>query len=167
MAEPVMTALIAACVSIIVALIGFAINRSQMKNADNQQERSIEQALMEKLYEQRLKHYPRGYEILARIRKIPAPHYLPHPDAMKSKLDELNIWAAEASLFFSKDSLKAYWELRNALNKNPAHGADYSAEQAQKVWHARNTLRKELRKDIGNLYNTDENEAQEDHWEYL
>jgi hypothetical protein len=109
-----------------------------------------------------------GYRILGRLRRVKKPQYLPPPETLKTIKDEINKWVdQEAGLFLSRDALQAYWEFRHALSKNPGNGDQYTEEQANKIWLARNNFRLQLRKDIGNLYTDDSNEAEENYWEYL
>ena len=167
MIDALTSAYIAAGVSIFVAAISLGGTWLQIRNARKKQADDMAHAFSEKIYEQRVKLYPEGYEILSHIRKLGPPHYLSHPDHMKVMKDELNKWASSTSLFFSRDTAESYWELRKALGKKPAHGDDYSEQQADKVFDARNRLRKQMRSDIGNLYTADANEATGEHWDYL
>jgi hypothetical protein len=164
--ENLMSALIAAAVSLVVALASLLATSLQLRNARKRQQIDIAHTFSERIYDQRIKLYPAGYALLGRIRRLGPPHYLPHPDHMKEVKDNINQWAGETSLFFSRDTAEAYWDLRSALAKNPAHGDDYSEQQAEKVYLARNRLRQKMRVDVGNLYSGDINESAE-HWEYL
>jgi hypothetical protein len=167
MQDAMLTAVIAATVSIVVAGLGLAATALQLRTARKKHDREIAHSFSERVYEQRIATYPDGYAILGRIRKIGPPHHLPHPDHVRQIKDDLNHWADRASIFFSRDALQAYWELRKALAKKPAHGVDYSDEQAEKVFAARNRLRRYMRQDIGNLYAGDTNETTAEYWEYL
>jgi hypothetical protein len=167
MSDSMTSALIAASISLVVACLGLFATALQLRNARKKQELDIAHSFSERIYEQRLSRYPLGYAILSRLRKLGPPQHLPHPDQIRQIKDDLNHWASEASLFFSRDTLKAYWKLRKAIAKNPAHGADYSEQQARKVFDARNRLRQQMRRDMGNLYAGDANESLAGYWEYL
>ncbi|OLE51727.1 MAG: hypothetical protein AUG51_21475 [Acidobacteria bacterium 13_1_20CM_3_53_8] len=167
MADNMTSAYIAAGVSLFIACLGLVGTWLQLQNARKRQASDIAHAFSEKIYEQRVKAYPEGYAILSKIRKLGPPHHLAHPDHMRDIKDKLNSWAATTSLFFSRDTAECYWELRKALAKNPAHGSEYSEQQADKVFLAKNRLRKQMRIDIGNLYASDANESADEHWAYL
>ena len=168
MPDSLVSALIAALVSLVVACAGLVATVLQLRNARKKQDVDIAHTYSERLYEQRIAHYPEGYAILGKLRKRAAPHYLPHPDRLFELKEDINRWADACSLFFSRDTLQAYWELRGALGKNPAHGTEYSKEQADKLFTARNRLRRQMRSDIGNLYAGDVNDSETpEYWEYL
>jgi hypothetical protein len=166
--DTILVAMIAGVVSLLVSLVGSLASLHQVRSSQKRLEREIRHEFAGRIYEQRIRLYPEGYRILGRLRRVRKPQYLPSPETLKIIKDEINKWVdQDAGIFLSKDALKAYWELRTALGKNPGSGGQYTEEQANKIWSARNNFRLQLRKDIGNLYTDDSNEVEEDYWEYL
>ncbi len=168
LSDTILVAIIAGVVSLLVSLIGYFVSLHQVRSSQKRLEREIRHEFAGRIYEQRIRLYPEGYRILGRLRRVKKPQYLPPPETLKIIRDEINRWVdQDAGIFLSRDALRAYWELRKALGKNPGNGDQYTEEQATKIWKARNNFRLQLRKDIGNLYADDSDEAEENYWEYL
>lgn len=70
---------------------------------------------------------------------------------------DLSNWVAEdASFLLSKESLKAYYALRNSLLVKPKNEQKYSREQRKNMWTAKNRFRGCLRNDVNLLFREDE-----------
>jgi 6-pyruvoyl-tetrahydropterin synthase len=157
MSEHLVAALIAGGVSLLVSGIGFLAALMQVRSNIRRVERELQHAYTNRLYDQRMKHYPEGFRIAGRIMQRRKPALLDPPETLGSIRDQLNEWAeGEAGLYLSGEALRAYWGLRDALSKKPGLGDQYAPEQAEKIWQARVAFRKQLRRDMGNLYGADQ-----------
>lgn len=157
MSETLLAALIAGGVSLLVSGIGFLAAQLQVRGNLRRFERELQHAYTNRLYDQRMKHYPEGFRIAGRIMQRRKPDLLDPPETLAAIRDELNAWAeGEAGLYLSGEALRAYWSLRDALSRKPGLGDRYAPEQADKIWQARVAFRKQLRRDMGNLYGVDQ-----------
>lgn len=153
MSDTILTALIAGGVSLVVAGIGLFAAVIQFRSNVKKIQREFEHSFSNKLYEQRIKHYPKGFQIAGFIYQRKKPELLDPPEKIREICNQLVSWAeGEAGLYFSWETVRAYFDLREALLKNPGAGDNYTERQAEKVWAARVEFRRQLRRDIGNLH---------------
>lgn len=167
--DTVIAALVAGFVSLVVSVVGVFTIRYQLRHDKMKSESDQKHDYSQQLYEQRVRVYPIGYAITSRIMRRPKPDFLQSVESLRNTGMHLNKWVQEeAGLFMSRDSLKAYWDLRNALSKKPGHGDAWTEEQANKLWNARTIFRRQLRNDIGNLYREDASDSDKrEYWETL
>ena len=158
LSDAILTALIAGGISIIVALITYFSTVKKVKMENKMLERQIQTKFLEKLYELRLKNYPKAFEITDIIGKkkgisIQETELL---NKYKELEQQLRIWkSGESSLILSERSLDAYYELITSFKSHPASGIKYNDEQLQRFYKARTKFRNELRKDIGLMFKSD------------
>lgn len=147
------TALIAGAVSLVVALISFLVARSKIRAELHTLKLQQKHAFIERLYEQRLNAYPEVFEITRDLGRKGNRTPEEVVKTIKAAREKLEIWHSRKSgLFLSRKSLGAYYELLEALKKNPETKTGYSEEQLRKVSTKRNELRWALRDDIGLLH---------------
>ena len=152
----VLAAIVAASISLLISIVGFVASYLQVKSSRRRLERELRHSFTDKVYEHRIRLYPEGLQITSRIKRRKRPQYLDPPEVIKSIKDDLNRWGeGEAGLFMSGKSVQAYWKLRDELRKNPGLGERYTEKQSQNIWKARVEFRRQLRRDLGNLYDDD------------
>ncbi|MCT2409810.1 hypothetical protein NZD88_19835 [Chryseobacterium antibioticum] len=143
---------ITAITSLVISLIAlYQFFKSQVFQ-QKQLEKNLNRNLGIKLYELRLEDYPKAFEITDRIFKTKGGNY----DVVEIKhvLNDLIEWKkGRISLILSNEGLQAYYSFRDALMKNPANVMQYSNEQVEKITNLNNNFRKQLRRDLGFLFN--------------
>lgn len=159
--------MIAGAVSLVGSIFSYKSTARKVKTEADAFKFELERKWTARLYEERFRLCPEAFKITGLIRQYAAPEYLPPKEKVDELRKKLNVWAAEAGLFMSRDAARACMELRNAMAKQPAHGEKYSKEQGEKVWRFRNKFRHALRNDIGNVYVNDDNAAAAEYWEVL
>ena len=145
--EAVLTAFIAGGVSIIV-----------VKAENTMLEKQIQTKFLEKLYELRLKNYPKAFELTDTLGKKKGINMqeVEIPFQYKKLEKELRAWkSGVSSLILSERSLDAYYELINSFKAQLALGDKYNDEQLLRFYKARTKFRNELRKDIGFMFKSD------------
>jgi hypothetical protein len=154
--DVIIVALIAGGVSLVVSAIG--LGATLLTNAANRRrlEREIRHKFVEKLYELRLEVYPEAFEIRQLIQRRKMPLRINKRDelmAIRKRLLELS--NGKAALVISRQSMRALYALKEALNKRPGLEDEYTDEQVQKIWSTRNQFRRTLRRDLGILLDED------------
>jgi hypothetical protein len=143
------SALIAGGVSIVVSLISIIVAKAKIKSEFKILRLQHRQLFNEKLIDLRLDVYPEAFDATQNIGKISnysANEILEITKAARTKLTE---WASrKAGLLLSDKSLDAFYELKDALSKNPEKKNTYSHKQLENIWLARNKFRGSLRDDI-------------------
>lgn len=146
-------ALIAALVSLFVSAIGFTSTALNFRFQRKQIEKQIRSQLIEKLYSLRLEHYPQAFEFTDNIQRRPEPQRIIANDELMKISQDLYTWkSGVVSLIISADSLRAFYELRDALEMGYAEKERYSKEQTEKIFRCIADFRKSLRSDIGLLH---------------
>lgn len=156
--EAVLTAFIAGGVSIIVAIITYISTVRKVKAENTMLEKQIQTKFLEKLYELRLKNYPKAFELTDTLGKKKGINMqeVEIPFQYKKLEKELRAWkSGVSSLILSERSLDAYYELINSFKAQLALGDKYNDEQLQRFYKARTKFRNELRKDIGLMFKSD------------
>lgn len=154
MSPEVMSALIAGVVSILVSLVSYFSVLRQIKNNRIAIERQLERQLTEKLYNLRIAKYPEAFTITAKLGKDDSAQTLRN---IQTSLSEWK--SGEVGLILSQKAKKAYYELNETIKKKPEKDGKFSSDQLQKIWKLRNRFRGELRRDLGLLF--DEEDDQE------
>lgn len=155
--EKVLIAVISGTISLLVSFIAYLVARKRMQHENKKLMREIETSYSHKLYEQRVALYPKGYAIAGKVLRRKKPQLIPDVKDLEYIRFELNAWVEkEAGLFLSVKAIKAYWQFRNQLYKNPARHDGWTEEQAESLMEARDKFRKALREDLGNLYDDQE-----------
>lgn len=157
MSDQFLTAIIASGITLIGIMISSIINSRQIKQQESNSRRQLQRMMTQKLYELRLKHYPRAYEITEAIKQERAPKYINDKEQIDIVLKELLTWKnGEVSLALSKNSLYLFGELCKLLEKRPnAKDGNYLKKQAENIFKARVDFRRSLRKDLGFLFDED------------
>lgn len=144
--------------SIITALTALILSMITLfqffKNLRFQQEQFLKtnnRELTTKLYDLRLEHYPKAFDITDKIIKEKGNSY----DENKLQLakDELIAWkSGVVNIIISVECRDSYFVLRDLLMKNPAENGTYSAKQVENIENAKRDFRKQLRRDFGFMY---------------
>lgn len=122
-------------------------NELQQKQFD----RSFNRALTTKLYDLRLNVYPRALEITDKIYKAKGGNY--DSTIIQEALEELIEWKKGlVDLIISVEALESFFELRDALMKNPEAQHKYSSVQVENISNKTKNFRRQLRRDIGFLF---------------
>jgi hypothetical protein len=160
----VLSAAIAAVVSLVVALISFVTNKNTLKSEREKFERELQRSMTSKLYDLRLEMYPEAIAITDGLRKSRMTAQQPYlPETyFKEILTKLDEWhSARAFLLLSRSAVDTLYTLRKVLREKPELEGQYSKEQLEKIWKAKGAFRSALRSDIQFLYE-EEAESRED-----
>lgn len=151
MDEFITPSIVAALTSLIISLITlYQFFRSQ-ESQRKQFEKSLDRNFTSKMYDLRLEHYPKAFEITDNIYKEKGGG-LDH-SKIKSICEDLIEWRKGViSLIISIEARDSFFVLRDTLLKNPANGTEYSENQIQKIVEANRYFRKQLRRDLGFLF---------------
>lgn len=158
LSDQLLVGLIAGTVSLAVSLVSYFANQRQMRSQNERFEREIAAKRTDKLYEIRLRVYPRFFEIIATLFlcSIKPPE---RQDVHKKVLGEIQEWRkGEPMLVLSKASLSAILELEDALKKNPSNSrtGEFTQDQIDKIFRLRILSMGRMRQDIGLLHNSSE-----------
>jgi len=155
MEATIIAALIAASISLVISLLSLYESFKKQKTQRELFEKEQYVSFLAKLYELRLSNYPKAFEITDLIRKEKGENI--NPEIVNKVRKELYAWKSSiVSLIISYDTIVAFRDLRDSLNKNPAFGEKYAKEQIDKIWETRSEFRKCLRRDIGLLHKKNE-----------
>jgi hypothetical protein len=151
MADFFTPSLITAGTSLIISLITLVQFYKSQNSQQKQFNKNINRNLTTKLYDLRLEIYPRAFEITDNIYKDKGGNF--DTEKLKNILNELIEWKkGKLNLIISYEALASYYQLRDNLMKNPANHNLYSVEQIEKITNSSNNFRKQLRRDLGFLF---------------
>ncbi len=157
----VLTALIAAAVSLIASLATYNATLRTLLNQRRMQERELERRFTEKLYELRLAAYPKAFAITDQLRGEHVFSGALLPELLHKVREELLEWnRAEAGFLMSQDALKAFYAIRDALARDPEDGVHYSRSQRKGIWTCKNRFRGLLKADLNLLYQEEQAPAE-------
>lgn len=151
MSEYLTPSIVAALTSLIISLITLFQFFKNQRFQQKQFEKNLNRNLTNKLYELRLLHYPKAFEITDEIFKDKGGNY----DALKLKksVEDLIKWKkGVVDLIISNEAHASFYLLRDCLMKNPAHNSDYSKEQVDKISVNAKEFRRQLKRDLGFLF---------------
>lgn len=161
MDDKLLAGLIAGSISLVVAGLSHLGNKRQLQAQREKLEREIDVRHAEKLYELRLKHYPRAVQITGRLGLPKTTSGAERQRTYSTVRAELKEWrTGEPMLVLSKHALVRIRELEQALKKNPSSlkHLEYSTEQVTKIFRLSLRLRGALRYDLGLLFGDKEDE---------
>lgn len=152
---PLISAAIAAFVSLVVGVLTYAATRRSQQNLIKMQERELTRRFTERLYDLRLAAYPKAFEITDRLRL----KFMFGGDLKREELEavstQLHQWhTGSAAFLLSKKGRIAFYKLVDYLEMQPEAGAEgfYSGEQRAAISKAANAFWGELRNDVGLLH---------------
>lgn len=149
----VIAAIVSALVSVMVGLLNYRATVQKLTNEKQMHEREMRRRMTEKLYDLRLEAYPKAFEITDQLRKDYIFAAGLDQEYLKQVSQELNEWyRSKAGFIISAKSIKAWYEIRNALNAKPKENGNFSESQRKKIWQAKNHFRGALRNDVNILY---------------
>lgn len=150
MDDKLLTAGIAALVSIVVSLVSYVVSSRQIFAQREKLEREIAAKRTDLLYDLRLKLYPKFFELTVDLHRDNASF----ASFMETRKKIRDWRSGEPMLVLSKHSLQSLYDLERALSKKPngINKVEYTDQQLQKLWRLRLRARGALRKDLGLLY---------------
>jgi len=152
MANFLTPSLITALTSLIISLVALYQFYKNQKFQKDQFNKTINRNLTTKLYDLRIDLYPKAFEITDKIYKEKGGNI--DNEKLKICLIELNEWkSGKLNLIISSEALKSYYLLKDMLMKQPANNNNYSSEQIEKITNLKNNFRKQLRRDLGLMFN--------------
>lgn len=162
LSNPYIPALIAAFISICGVFVSYIVNNKQLRQQEANILKQLQRPMTEKLYELRLKIYPKAFEITEKIKPERKPKFINTKEEVHEIYQELILWKnGEASIVLSNQSLYLFGELCKKLHKIPSPKSEYySSVQAENILKAKADFRKSLRKDMNFLYNEDLSDIQ-------
>ncbi|KAM3106370.1 hypothetical protein ACKFKH_18960 [Phormidesmis sp. 146-20] len=158
----ILSAVIAAGVSVVIALISYIANRNALKLQNEKFERELQRSMTTKLYDKRLEIYPEAIQITDGLRRskiaiqgkgVPEEYF----KGIVAKLDEWH--STRAFLLLSENAVQAFYALRKVVREKPGVEGVYSEEHLEKMWKAKGAFRYALRADIQLLYREETNNS--------
>lgn len=144
-------AIIAASTSLLISIITLFQFFKNQRFQQRQFNDSLNRTLTTKLYDLRLEHYPKAFEITDNVYRKKGGNY--DFEAIQGSLRELIDWKkGTVDLIISIEASDGYYKLRDALMKNPSHKNRYSNEQVEKIHSTTKYFRRQLRRDLGFLF---------------
>lgn len=149
----IVSASIAGLVSVTVGTLSFFANRRATSAGSLERERQMQRRLTERLYELRLAAYPLAFEITGPLAREELFQNAETAGLVARTGDGLREWNRTlGALVMSKPTLKAYYEIREALAVVPSEAAGYDVAQLDRIWEAKNGFRRAMRRDLKLLY---------------
>ena len=147
------SALIAAAVSLLAAIIGFITVKKQLQAQREKTEKEFSSAFLHKAYELRLSLYPAAFAITAQAGKVYEKPTSEVAEIHQEIADALKKWRnSEVMLVISDYALERSYDLERELRKNPDKPkSHFSEEQRRRMWGKRQKFRHALRSDLGLL----------------
>lgn len=158
-AATMLSAVVAAVVSLAVGLVTYRATTSGHRSERLKLERELQRTMTSKLYDRRMEAYPRAWEISDALRRsrMRAGNAQQDPEYFAKVLAELDQWTATAgAMILSKEAVEASIDMRLALREAPAGPDGYSDEQVERIWRSKGRLRQELRRDVDLLFSEDD-----------
>jgi len=139
-----LTALVLSMVTLFQFIKNLRFQQEQFSKTNNRE-------LTTKLYDLRLEHYPKAFDITDQIIKVKGGNY----DVNKNQIakESLLEWkSGVVNIIISVECRDSYYVLRDSLMKNPAEKGTYSPDQIKNIEKAKRDFRKQLRRDFGFMY---------------
>ena len=153
MTDQIATAFLAGFVSLLVSLATFMMTRKKLKSEEERHNRELKRKLTEKLYDLRIKHYPKAFSITQRLHKgYVFSDTISKEDIEQVRCDLVEWNSSEASFILSDKTLDAYYKLHDALLEMPEEKGSYSMRQREAIWCGKNIFRSNLRHDVELLF---------------
>ncbi len=150
-----LSAVVAAIVSVAVALISYLSSRHELRTQRELLERSQQRDMTLRLYERRMEVYPEAIELTDGLRRsrLQQQSESLSPQYFQTILASLDEWHGKrAFLLLSEDAVQTLYALRRLLREPPAEADRYTPEQLQRIKAAKDKFRMALRLDIQLLY---------------
>ncbi len=161
MRETIIPALVAAVVSLFVSWLTYAREKRKVESEEKRHGLEMRRRLTEKLLDLRLVAYPKAFVVTDKLRGDLLGNDVT-VEYVKDVLRELLEWQKNhAGFLFTKDSLKAYRELKKALSAEPANSTSYSDNQIRQMFNCKNNFRGALKSDLTLLYQEDNVEKED------
>ncbi len=149
--DTIVSAIVAAVVSLIAAILSHLSQRKTIRSQRDQLERELQRKFTERLYDLRLESYPKAFEISDDLRGEFLFQRPVSTTQLRRVRARLAAWhKSTAGFLLSSDALKAYYEIRDALNVS--NGVRFDFDRIRAIWQAKNGFRKALKADLNLLY---------------
>lgn len=142
-----LSAAIAALVSLIVALISFVANKKALQSEREKLERELQRNMTTTLYSARMEVYPEAIAITNGLRKsrMQAQGETLDEAYFQEILAQLDEWHGKRSfLLMSRNAVHTLYALRQLLREKPETNGRYTASQLEKIWKAKGAFRSAL-----------------------
>lgn len=151
MPTEMLSAIIAGGVSLVAAVLTFAVGRRTIATERHRFAHEMQRRLTERLIDRRLLCYTAAFEITDDLRSdVLLRSGQPTPEHLQAVRERLLGWLrSEAALVMSAQSVAAAYKLRDALAESEA---SVSPPMLEYVWGLKHGLRASLRADLGLLY---------------
>lgn len=157
MDDKIIAGLIAALVSLLVSGIAFLSAWFGLKAKQRELERQLSAKYMEKLYEIRLKEYPKAFSITKGLNYPPKAWRSYRREDILEKRNALSEWLNGVSgLVASAAVIRSVRPLISTLGAPCGNGEEYQKAQMEKMIALTIQLRRELRKDVQYLHFSDD-----------
>lgn len=154
-------ALIAGITSLIVCIVAFFQFLKAQKNEQERFDKKLSRDLTSKLYDLRLAHYPKAFEITDEIYKEKGGVLAPNK-VKDASLELINWKKGVVNLIISAEARDVYFQLRDVLMKQPAEGSKFSDSQVENIINLTRIFRKQLRRDLGFMYREEKDRRSKD-----
>ncbi|MBB6521144.1 hypothetical protein [Pseudoteredinibacter isoporae] len=156
MEEKILTTLIAGGVSLIISLIGFISTRMSLQGKKREIEIQIDNIYMQKLYEERLAHYPTALDATKYLTRVPKNNNSFDRQSVLKIRSQISDWMnGPGGLIASRQLIESGYKLRDCLSSNYEYNNRYSKPQMDKIVNITSQFRRNLRKDIEFYHDTD------------
>jgi hypothetical protein len=154
-------AIIAAVTSLIISLLTLYQFLKNKHFLELQAAKASDRAFTSKLYDLRLEHYPKAFELLDNIYKEKGG--VLNPQIVAETCKALTSWKKGiVGLIISNEANQSFHELRDAMIKNPSSVDKFSTEQIEKIMVATKEFRRQLRRDIGFIFREEKNRRKQE-----
>ncbi|MEQ1546134.1 hypothetical protein [Methyloglobulus sp.] len=146
----IVTALIAALTSLIVSAVSYLIQQREI-------DKRLDRMFTDRLYNMRLECYPPAFDVTDQILRRPKPEGIVSEQNLEKIRYDLVDWKkGVVNIAISGKSLMAFRALISALSMGKGLKDRYTDEQIEKIFNCKNQFRKNLRADLGCLYNEEQ-----------
>ena len=154
------SAIIAAVVALIGAILSFMANRRALRADLEKVEMELARKFTEKLYDQRLATYPIAFEITDDLRGKKLFRAEITREYLQQALERLIDWHRKNGLILSQDTVVGYKQLRNALETVIVREGALTEELLVPIQKGKVYFRACMRKDLNLLYSEERQELE-------
>jgi len=155
--DKILTTVIAGGISTVGFVLTYFTTRRKNKQEVDFFERRLSNSYVEKLYELRIKHYGKAFEITDLVGKKIDKTLGELPFCHDGVLRDIREWKrGEVNLVISEEALLSYYSFIKELQISKEAEGGYTNEQLDKMWKARTAFRVALRLDLGLLHSEED-----------
>jgi hypothetical protein len=155
--DKVVTTIIAGGISTIGFVLTYYAARRKTRQELELFDRKLSNNYVEKLYELRIKHYGKAFEITDLVGKKIDKTLGELPYCHQEVLKEIRAWkSGEVNLVISEEALLLFYTLIEHLQLSVDAEGIYTEVQLKELWNVRTNFRVALRSDLGLLHSVNE-----------